>query len=204
MKQWFISIVMIMALLAIAAFGYPYITDQQAYISTDNASLQADMYSLSATQSGVLTDWKIKEGDLIKVGGIVGKITNSSLTSEVDATVVKTSVYAKQNVLQGQTLAQMADLNKTYVLAYIDEDQIRNVKTGKKVKVNIESLSDESYEGTVKEIGLGTGNSFQTNPSLTNNNAEKEIQRIPVKITVSDLPINRLTLGVHAEVKIEK
>jgi multidrug resistance efflux pump len=203
MKQWLISIVLILVVLVVSAFGYPYFTDKQSYISTDNATLEAEMYSILATQSGVLTEWTIREGDQVKAGDVVGKITNSSLTSDVDATVVKTSVYAKQNVLQGQTLAKLADLNKVYVLAYIDEDQISNVKIGKDVKVNIESLSNESYEGTVKEIGLGTGNSFQTDQS-TANNPEKEIQRIPVKITINDLPVNRLTLGVHAEIKIEK
>ncbi|MCH5585366.1 efflux RND transporter periplasmic adaptor subunit [Shimazuella sp. AN120528] len=204
MKQWLATFVVIIVVLGIAVFGYQYVTDAQTYVSTDNATLEADTYSIDAEQTGVLTDWKIKEGDKVKTGDIVGKIQNKSLTSKVNATVVKTSVYANQNVFQGQTLAKMANLNETYVLAYIDEDQISKVKNGKDVKVTIESLSSEPYDGKVIQVGSGAGGVYESSPTTSSSRSEKEVQRVPVKISVNNLPIDRLTLGVHAEVKIER
>lgn len=201
MKHWLTTFAVIIVILGIAVFGYQYITDTQTYVSTDNATVEADMYSIDAMQTGVLTDWKIKEGDELKAGDIIGKIKNQTLTSKVSATVVKTSVYNKQNLFQGQTLAKLANLNEAYVLAYIDEDQITKVKTGKDVKVTIESLSDEPFDGKVDQIGFRAGGE---NESTSASHSEKEVQRVPVKISVNHLPIDRLTLGVHAEVKIER
>jgi multidrug resistance efflux pump len=203
MKQWLTTIIVIIVVIGVGAFGYQYVSDQQTYISTDNATVQANLSTLDATQSGVLANWKIKEGDIVKQGDVVGKITDQTLTSKTNGTVVKTSVYARQNVLQGQTLAQIADLDQSYVLAYIDEDQISRVKLGQDVKVTIESLSDDFYDGKVMEIGLATG-AFYNETETSSASSEQEVQRIPVKISVENLPVNRLTLGVHAEVKIER
>jgi multidrug resistance efflux pump len=203
MKQWLTTIIVFVVVIGVGAFGYQYVSDQQTYISTNNATVQADLFTLDATQSGVLANWKIKEGDVIKQGDVVGQITNQTLTSKSNGTVVKTSVYAKQNVFQGQTLAQIADLNQTYVLAYIDEKEISNVKQGQDVKITIESLSNRLYDGKVIEIGFATG-AFYNGTEGSSASSEKVVQRIPVKISVENLPINRLILGVHAGVKIER
>jgi multidrug resistance efflux pump len=174
-------------------------------ICFNNATVEADIYSIDAKQTGVLADWKIKEGDKVKEGDVVGKIKDQALTADVNATVVRTSVYPKQNVIQGQALAKMANLDETYILAYIDEDQISKVKSGKKVKVTIESLSNEAFDGKVTQIGSGTGEALNTSSNTTSSSdAEKVVQRVPVKISVDNLPIDRLTLGSHAEVKIER
>lgn len=205
MKQWLATFVVIIVILGITFFGYQYITDVKTYVSTDNATVEAEIYSIDAMQTGVLADWKIKEGDEVKEGDVVGKIKDQALTANVTATVVRTSVYAKQNVIQGQALAKMANLDETYILAYIDEDQIKKVKNGKDVKVSIESLSDQPFDGKVTQIGSGTGEAFNTATATTSSSdTEKIVQRVPVKISIENLPIDRLTLGAHAEVKIER
>jgi multidrug resistance efflux pump len=207
MKQFLTTLIVIIVVLGLGALGYQYMSDKQTYISTDNATVQADLYTVDATQTGKLSDWTIKEGDQVKQGDVVGKITNQSLATNTTGTVVKTSVYPKQNVVTGQTLAQVADLTKTYILAYIDEDQIDQVKQGKDVKVTIESLSNETYDGKVEEIGSGTGAVFRnsgTTSTEASASSEKEVQRVPVKISVENLPASRITIGVHAEVKIER
>lgn len=202
MKQWLATFAMIIVALGITVFGYQYLTDLQTFVSTDNATIEAEVYSIDAIQTGVLADWKIKEGDRVKEGDVVGKIKEQALTINVNATVVRTSVYPNQNVIKGQTLAKMANLDEAYILAYIDEDQMSKVKNGKDVEVTIESLSDEPFDGTVAQIGSGTAEALQTSTNAAS--SEKILQRVPIKISVENLPIDRLALGAHAEVKIER
>jgi multidrug resistance efflux pump len=203
MKQWLATLVVIIVILGTAVFGYQYFTDMQTYISTDNATVEAEIYSIDAMQTGVLADWKVKEGDQVKEGDVVGKINDQTLISHTDATVVRASVYPNQNVVQGQALAKLANLDETYILAYIDENQIKKVKNNRDVEVTIESLSDETFDGKVTEIGSGTAEAYNTSANASSD-TEKVLQRIPVKISVENLPIDRLTLGAHAEVKIKR
>src|SRR5688572_27578056 len=98
MKQWLATFLVFIVILGTAFFGYQYVTDLQTYVSTDNATVEAELYSIDAIQTGVLADWKIKEGDKVKEGDVVGKIKDSVLTANIHATIVRTSVYPKQNV----------------------------------------------------------------------------------------------------------
>jgi multidrug resistance efflux pump len=198
MRQFFITFVVMIVTVTAGVLGYLYWHDQQLYVSTSNAKLQAELYPVSALKTGVLTDWQLKAGDKVNQGDILGKVAEQNLTADVTATVIKTAVYPKQMVLQGQTIAQLANLDESYILAYIDETKIDQIKRGKKVKVTIPSISNNDFTGKVVEIGYSAGSETTTNADT------KVVQRVPVKITVEHLPTDQLVLGSHAEVKIEK
>lgn len=207
MKHWLTSIVVILVVLIVGAFGYQYIIDKQTYVSTNNATVEADMYTITATQTGVLSKWTVKDGDTVTGGNVIGQIDSSpkqSIATAITGSIIKTSVFQQQTVFQGQALAKVADITKAYVLAYINEDQVGEIKLGKDVKITIESLSNDPFDGKVMEIGTSTGDVYQSTTLPTKQETEKVIKRVPVKISVNDLPFNRLSLGVHAEVKIEK
>lgn len=205
MRHWLITVVVVLVVVIAAAWGYEYVVDQQTYVSTDNATVEADTYTVSATQSGVLSVWSLHDGDQVTNGNTVGDIagkTKLAITTPITGSVIKTSVYPKQIVIQGQPLAKIANLNQAYVLALIDEDKVSQVKLGKKVKVSIESLLNGTYDGTVSQIGSATGDVY--NGTSSTQETEKVTKRVPVKILISDLPVDRVILGAHAEVKIEK
>jgi multidrug resistance efflux pump len=198
MRQFYITFVIMIITVTAGVLGYIYWNDQQLYISTNNAKLEAELYPVIAIKNGTLTDWKVKNGDKVNQGEVIGKIADQNISAPATATVVKTAVYPKQTVFQGQTLAQLANLDQAYILAYIDETKIGQVKLGKDVKVTIESLTNSDFSGKVTEIGYTTGD------GSTPHSTTKEVQHVPVKITIDHLPTDRLILGTHAKVKIKK
>ncbi len=204
MKHWLTAILVCIVILTTAALGYQYTLDKNTYISTNNATLEADTYTLTANQTGVVSDWQLSSGKMVQAGKVIGQVQNQSITIPTSGIVIANSVYPKQNVLQGQAMATIGDLNQAYVLAYVDEDQVKKVVTGRNVKVTIDSLLGENYEGNVLSIGNSTGDVTTTSPSSARSTTEKEVKRVPVKIKVRNLSTDKITLGVHAEIKIEK
>jgi multidrug resistance efflux pump len=204
MKHWLSGIFVCIVILVVAAWIYEYTINKNAYISTNNASLQADTYTLTASQTGVVSSWDLSNGKTVQTGNMIGQVQNQPITIPTSGTVIANSIYANQNVLQGQMMATIADLNHPYVLAFIDEDEVKEVMVGQKVNVLIDSLIGEEYIGKVVSIGKSTGDITTASPSLNSNSTEKIVQRVPVKITINNLPTSKVTLGVHAEIKIEK
>jgi multidrug resistance efflux pump len=101
----------------------------------------------------------------------------------------------------------VADLSKAYVLAYIDEDQIRDVSIGKEVDVELDAYPDQKFRGKVTEVGNTAGNVLSGSPisaNSSNGNYSKEIERVPVKITVDEFTNHNMVLGLNATVKIHK
>ena len=201
----FIGIIVVIALLAGGAYYYYQSTN---YLKTDDAKVSADMIPVVATTSGKLVDWTAEEGDKVSKDDLLGKISDGKTTIPVTApdkgTVIKNQVRKNQIVQAGQTLAQTADMNHLYIVANIEETDIKDIEKGDKVTITVDGDPNSTFDGKVEEIGYATNSVFSLLPEQNSSgNYTKVTQKIPVKISIKD-PSDKVLPGMNAEVKISK
>jgi multidrug resistance efflux pump len=135
------------------------------------------------------------------------KTKQINIEAPMDGTVLTMNAISGQMVTQGQPLAMVADMENPYILAYIDEDRITDVSKGQEVDVYLDAYPGTKFRGEVSSIGDDAGNFLEGNNSSKQQSQStftKEVQRIPVKITVNDFAGDYIALGMNATVKIHK
>lgn len=221
-------VAVVLVILAVLAGGagiaYYYWNQGQNYVSTNNASVAADVVPVSALQNGVLAEWDAHVGDKVAKGDVLGKLRvpvtggaggsapstvplpstiEVAITAPADGTIVQTSAVVGQPVAAGLVLARIADLANAYVVANVPETRVEDVHKGQKVDVTIDAYPGTTFTGRVTEIGLATASSFSLLPSQnTTANFTKVTQVVPVRIALDGHEGKTLTLGQSAEVRI--
>lgn len=188
--------------------GFYYYHQQTNFISTEDSKVTGDIVPISSDAQGKLTEWTVKIGDKVKKGDKLGKVTVNNKTIEIQAqengTIIKNTANVGQLVTPGQTLAQLVDLEKLYISANIEEQEIADVTVGQKVDVMIDAVSETRITGKVQEIGLATNSLFSLfSGENASGNYTKVVQRIPVKIEMKNYP-DKIVPGMNATIKIHK
>lgn len=128
---------------------------------------------------------------------------NTVIKAPCSGTVLKVNFMAGENVSPGQTVAVIADLNKTYITANIEEKKISRIKPGQKVEVRIDAYPEKVFKGKVIEVGGAAKSVFSVLPvENTSGNFTKVAQLLPIKIQV-DKEGYILKPGMSAAVKIK-
>lgn len=126
------------------------------------------------------------------------------VSAPIAGTIIDQLAQPGQAVQPGQPLAQIVDLSRVYVTAYVDEGRIKDVRKGQGVDVSVDAISDVSFHGTVSQVVPATQATFSLIP--TNNygsgNFTKVTQRIPVLIQLDSLEGQTLPPGASANVTI--
>jgi multidrug resistance efflux pump len=217
MKKAIALIVVLGIVLLGGGIGAAYYYNNVAnYITTDDASIQGDMVTIGSMVPGKLSDWKVKEGDTVKKGDVLGTVevaptAGKTGTSTVDivatanGTVIQSKAVKDQMVGAGTPLAMTADLNNLYVVANVLETDINDIRTGKTVKLTVDAFPGTNFDGHVDHLGLATQSTFSLLPaSNASGNYTKVTQRVPVVIKLDGYEGKQLLPGLNAYVKIEK
>jgi membrane fusion protein (multidrug efflux system) len=123
------------------------------------------------------------------------------LTSPVDGFVTRKTVEVGQTLQAGQPLMTIVPLSNVWVIANYKETQLKNMRVGQSVKIQVDAL-DKEFEGTVQSIGGTTGAKMSVlPPENATGNYVKVVQRVPVKITLKpgQDPEQRLRPGMSVE-----
>ncbi|KJS16469.1 MAG: hemolysin D [Peptococcaceae bacterium BRH_c4b] len=202
---------MVVTLLAVSGY-YWYMSSH--YVQTDDARVDATIVKVSPQISGKITEMYVAEGDSIKEGDTIARQVDFTLAkgANLDMAVIKTPVSGTVvkkigNVgevgVPGQPLAMVADLNSVYLSANIEETELNKVRSGQFVDFNVDAFPGVNFTGEVTSIGEATNSVFSLLPTQnTGGNYTKVVQRIPVKIAISDYKGCRLLPGMNAIVKI--
>jgi membrane fusion protein, multidrug efflux system len=103
--------------------------------------------------------------------------------------VTQKSVEPGEYVQAGQTMFALVP-QKVWVTANFKEDQIRRMRPGQEVEIEIDALHGKKFRGHVDSIQAGSGARFSLlPPQNATGNYVKVVQRVPVKI-LFDEPIN--------------
>lgn len=220
-------VILLLILIGGGSGLYYYFYNDSHYIITDNASVSANMVAITPEVTGKIDSWKVKEGDYVKKGQIIGHqdisalisssainpqslnnaadsvVSKADIKSPIDGKVVLSSAVIGQVASPGIEIAEIADISNIYIKANIEETSILKVKEGQKVDIKIDAYPGKVFEGYVKSIGQATESAFSSYLSLnTSGEYSKQTQYIPVKIGIQNAENLTLIPGMNATVKI--
>lgn len=138
--------------------------------------------TIVASQSGEIINLPVSEGRNISTGTLVMQVKNDSVTNSVsnswlnvkdieislsqlkeklndyiikapsDGVVISKTMKENDIAASGSPLAVVADTNKLYVNAQIDEMYIKNIWKGQKARTTVQNGENKEYQGFVRQI----------------------------------------------------
>jgi membrane fusion protein, multidrug efflux system len=109
-------------------------------------------------------------------------LSYTTVVAPVDGVVGRKSVEIGQNVGAGQQLLAIVSLEDIWVIANFKETQLRDMKIGQEVKIEVDATGRE-YTGRVQRFAGASGARFSLlPPENASGNYVKVVQRIPVRI----------------------
>jgi membrane fusion protein (multidrug efflux system) len=108
----------------------------------------------------------------------------TKIVAPVNGIVSDRTVEVGQNIAPGQELMKIINLDDIWVIANFKETQLRNMKVGQHVTIDVDANGRE-YKGKVDSIAGASGARFSLlPPENATGNYVKVVQRIPVKIVL--------------------
>ncbi|GIV33743.1 MAG: cation transporter [Chitinophagales bacterium] len=99
-----------------------------------------------------LKNWKLTDKQIDAIENSGRKQENFPVVADVSGVVISKQVKLGDYILRGQTIYQIADLSKVWVLFDVYESDLPWVKKGDKVEFTIPSLPGEQFSGTITFI----------------------------------------------------
>lgn len=114
-----------------------------------------------------------------QLGVIEAQLLNVRLSSPIDGTVEKISLFPGDLAQPGMTILSINNLEAIWVTANLEETKIGRIGVGTKVKMTIDAYPGRVFEGHVEMIRPGiVPSAFQIGEFT------KTTQRIPVKVVI--------------------
>jgi membrane fusion protein (multidrug efflux system) len=131
-------------------------------------------------------------------------ISYTKVTAPITGIVSRKSVVVGSNLSIGQSLMTIVPLTDLWVTANFKETQLKEMKVGQSVKLEVDALGGRKFTGQVAQIGGATGSSLSLfPPENATGNYVKVVQRIPVRINFTNLnqenKDNALRIGMSVE-----
>nr|WP_319400715.1 HlyD family secretion protein [uncultured Carboxylicivirga sp.] len=127
------------------------------------------------------------------------------ITAPFDGKVSRKNAVKGQLIQVGQALCSIIATNDLWVTANFKETQIKEMKPGMSVKIEVDAFPDEIIEGKLTSFSSATGAKFSLiPPDNATGNFVKVVQRVPVRIDLDkSSPIyGSITPGMNVLVKV--
>jgi membrane fusion protein, multidrug efflux system len=131
----------------------------------------------------------------------------SKIQAPMDATVGKREVEPGMVIKAAQTMTEAVDSSSRWIVANFKETQLNEMRVGQKVEIEIDAIKGKKFSGVVESFAPGSGASFALiPPDNATGNFTKVVQRVPVKIVLSEDSIRNfedvLVPGMSAYAKV--
>jgi membrane fusion protein (multidrug efflux system) len=137
------------------------------------------MQIIRARATSALAEAQRKKADLDQAAL---NLQYTKIVAPVNGIVSNRTVEVGQNVAPGQELMKIINLDDIWITANFKETQLRNMKIGQRVTVEVDA-NGRSYNGKVDSVAGASGARFSLlPPENATGNYVKVVQRIPVKI----------------------
>ena len=111
--------------------------------------------------------------------------------------ITKKAVETGNQIQLGQPLMAVISLDDIWVIANYKETQLKNVKSGQRVEIKVDTYPGNIFNGRVDSVMAGTGAAFSLfPPENALGNYVKVVQRVPVKIIFDKNTDNRHILRI--------
>ena len=133
-------------------------------------------------------------------------LSHTQLRAPIDGIVGRRAVRVGALVAPGASLMAVVPLNRSFVVANLQETQLTRVRQGQRASIAVDAYPGVLLHGTVHSIAPATGVTFAAiAPENATGNFTKVVQRIPVRIALDPGQDgeHRLRVGMSAEVRID-
>jgi membrane fusion protein, multidrug efflux system len=124
--------------------------------------------------------------------------------------VTRKSVENGQNVSVGQNMMTLVSLDDVWITANFKETQLEHMRAGQAVVIEVDAYGGRKFDGKITQIGGATGSVLSLfPPENATGNYVKVVQRVPVRIDLSDPKQNsdhllRPGLSVEPKVRVKQ
>ncbi|TGQ38676.1 MULTISPECIES: HlyD family secretion protein [unclassified Mesorhizobium] len=174
--------------------------DAQTAVEQANAALAGADAQIAAAQAniGVLEAQRAETASTLASLQLakdkaVRDLSFTVLRAPYDGVVGNRSVEQGDLISPGQKLAVIVPMDKLYIVANFKETQLARLVPGEKVRVSVDAIDGQDFEGTVSSLAPASGAVFSLlPPENATGNFTKVVQRVPVRI---DVPADVLKTG---------
>jgi membrane fusion protein (multidrug efflux system) len=116
-------------------------------------------------------------------------LSYTTVSAPISGYIAQKSIQVGDSVKKAQPLMAVVPLHEVYVEANFKEDQLKNVRLGQPAIIEADIYPGQIYHGKVSGIRAGTGAAFALlPPENATGNWIKVVQRVPVKINLTEPP----------------
>jgi membrane fusion protein (multidrug efflux system) len=116
-------------------------------------------------------------------------LSYTTITAPISGYIAQKGVQVGDSVKKAQPLMAVVPLGDVYVEANFKENQLKNVRLGQPATIEADIYPGYIYHGKVSGIRAGTGAAFALlPPENATGNWIKVVQRVPVKINLTEPP----------------
>jgi len=117
------------------------------------------------------------------------QLSYAYITAPSAGVISRKSVQPGQFVQAGQSLFALVVDKQKWVIANFKETQLEKMKPGQEVEISVDAFPHESFKGKVESLSPATGARFALLPAdNASGNFVKVVQRVPVKIVLTEAP----------------
>jgi membrane fusion protein (multidrug efflux system) len=128
----------------------------------------------------------------------------AKITAPITGIVSRKSVAVGANLSVGQSLMTIVPLKDLWVTANFKETQLKEMKVGQEVKLQVDALGGRKFRGKISQIGGATGSSLSLfPPENATGNYVKVVQRIPVRINFTNLDQENQDFALRIGMSVE-
>ncbi len=168
------------------------VTAAQVKAAADNikqleAALETQKSVVSQTEASLSTELAVIKQKKSQLEQALLNEKYTKLYAPTEGYVTKRSVEAGNQIQANQPLLAVVPLSQqeVWITANYKETQLKNVRPGQKVKIEVDTYPGKIFNGAVDSIMAGTGSAFSLfPPENATGNFVKVVQRIPVKIVL--------------------
>src|SRR5204862_5010476 len=120
----------------------------------------------------------------------------TDVVSDIDGVVTRRNVNPGNYVQVGQVLMAVRSLTEIWIDANFKETQLANLRIGQRVRCEVDMYGGRrEFEGRITGFTMGTGQTLALlPPQNATGNFVKIVQRLPVKIKLTDYDPDKIPL----------
>lgn len=205
-----VNLIVFIVVIGVALAGVWYFYNRHNYLNVNDAQVKADMTYVVGMEPGKLTKWSLAEGSSVNSGDVIGQEQlptgqTIDITAPASGQVLKNSAIIGEVIGQGTMLGAVADVSNEYITANVPETDIRDVHVGQTVDIYLDAYPGDSFSGQVVMVGQQSAAASSPLPTgSTTGSFTKQVQRIPVRISISGKEGKIIIPNMNAKIRIHK
>ncbi len=199
----------LLGLILLGLIGF-FVWHQGYYFySTDDATVSGAIVAVAPPVPGTIQTVARAVGDTVRADDTIVTLRTAAgqtirAASPINGTIIQEGATVGEVLPAGQPLAQVVDLTRLYITAYVEETHIKDVSVGQGVDVTVDAVGNTTFHGAITRIQPVAASALSPIPSgdYANGNFTKTTQRVPVQITLDGYQGHALFPGESANVTI--